>query len=326
MTLRQELGQVSWFIKEQFTPSVLRKRIRTWRGVRLPRLPRRTTAPGSVWAVTMVKDEADILGATLDHLLSQGVDHVIVSDNLSSDDTPQIIARYAARSDGRVHAATDAEPAYFQAEKMSRLVHAAWRAGADWVIPFDADEFWFAEGQTLREYLAGLSGRSPEVGVVDARFHHMVPTQPHPADLTGAEFILDATPVKPGKVAVRAHRLATVSVGNHGASRVGVRAGGLHIAHAVYRGPEQVARKVRQGAAAVMLTRPGDEIARHWRAGSALGDAAVQEVWANISAGRPDERLNYRAFGPMVRLRPLTWSSWDPDGLIPTGIEPRVFQ
>lgn len=319
--VKEELGQLSWFVREQFAPDVLRKRWRSWRGTRLPRLPRRPVVPGSVWAVTMVRDEADIITAVLDHLFAQGVDHVIVADNGSADATPRLLAEYAA-ADPRLHLAYDAEPAYFQAEKMSLLVHAAWRAGADWIVPFDADEFWFAEGRTVKEYLTDLGGRLPEVGMARARWYHMVPTVPNPMNLRDATFVLDSTPVRPGKVAVRSHRFATVSVGNHGAQRVGALVDGLHIAHAIFRGPGQVARKVRQGTEAVLLTNPGDDIAVTWRVGSRLGDDVVAEVWDNISAGRPDARLNYRALGPMVRVHPLTWESWDPDGEVPRDIEP----
>lgn len=314
--LAEHLHQASWNFGELRKPDVARKTLAARRGLTLPRLPRARRGDVPLWAVTMVRDEADIIGLTVDHLLSQGVDQILVADNRSVDGTRELLEARAA-ADPRIHVAIDREPAYFQAEKMTRLVQAASRAGAAWVIPFDADEFWFAEGRTLRDFFTELGRRRPPVGIVRADFLHMVPEAAHPEDLAAATFVMDATPSIPGKVAVRGHRWARVTVGNHFGARVGERVDGLFIAHALYRGPAQVARKVRQGTEAVMLTRPGDEIAPHWRAGNALDDAVVAEVWDNLSHGRPDERLNYRAAGPMVRVQPLTWSTWDPDREVP---------
>jgi hypothetical protein len=257
----------------------------------------------------MVRDEVDILDATLDHLFSQGVDHLLVSDNRSVDGTLELLRQRAAR-DRRLHLAIDREPAYYQGEKMSRLVRAASRAGADWVIPFDADEFWFARDETVAAYLRRIAMESPDAGIVSAAFHHMVPVSDAPHDWPETEFVLDSTPAVPGKVAVRGHVLAGVHVGNHFAMRVGSRHTGLFIAHAVFRSPEQVARKVRQGAAAVMLTDPGDEIAPYWRAGSALDDAGILRVWERMRQGLPEPQFGVPAIGPMHRVRPIQWERW----------------
>lgn len=115
---------------------------------------------------------------------------------------------------------------------------------------------------------------------------------------------------------MRAHPFATLHVGNHFAQRVGSHAGGLHIAHAAFRGPAQVARKLRQGAAAVMLTDPGEEIAPYWRAGAALGDVEIQQAWEHVSRGEPEPRIGIPAAGPMVLAHPLRWQRWDPEGEI----------
>ena len=41
--------------------------------------------------VCMVRDEADVIGTVCAHLLAEGVDRLIVADNLSSDDTRDIL-------------------------------------------------------------------------------------------------------------------------------------------------------------------------------------------------------------------------------------------
>ncbi|MFV0452561.1 MAG: glycosyltransferase [Propioniciclava sp.] len=312
--LRSHLGQLSWSVRSFGSPSRLARLTRVVRAMQWPDLP---AAPGSIWGVTMVRDEQDIIAATIGHLFDQGVDHVLVADNRSTDATGAILRRLAA-ADPRVHVAYDAEPGYYQSEKMTVLAHAAWRSGAAWIIPFDADEFWFARGRKLAEHLRDLPA---EVGVVKAAFHNMVKEDPD-AELAGASFRMDPVPHRPGKVAFAAHRLAVVSAGNHGVARVGALTDGLFIAHAAYRGPGQVARKLRQGAAAVMLTRPGDTIARHWRSGGSLSDESIAEVWSRIAAGGSDDRIGWHVAGTPVAVRPLDWPTWDPEGQIPADVEP----
>ncbi len=311
VTAREELGQVSWFLRKYRSPRRWATQVGVIRRMTLPTLPRARRRPGEIWGVSVVRDELDVLPLVIDHLFAQGVAHVLIADNRSKDGTREFLTELAAR-DARVHVALDEEPAHHQSEKMTWLAHHAWRAGADWIVPFDADEFWFAPGRRLAEALGASSA-----GIVHAHFHHMVPVEPGPSDLVSAEFILDATGSRPGKVALRAHPLAEIGPGNHTASRVGGEAVGLAIAHAQYRSPTQVARKMRQGHAAAQLT--GEDLSwfsPHWASGAALSDPEILEVWDNISHGRPDPRIDYRAVGPMLRLRPLSWSTWDPDGQV----------
>jgi hypothetical protein len=61
----------------------------------LPRLPRSRRA-GTVWAISMARNEIDVLALVLDHLEAQGVDHVLVSDNGSTDGTLELLQDRAA--------------------------------------------------------------------------------------------------------------------------------------------------------------------------------------------------------------------------------------
>jgi hypothetical protein len=79
-------------------------------------------------------------------------------------------------------------------------------------------------------------------------------------------------------------------------------------------------RKVRQGTKAAELT--GDDIAEltpHWASASGLGDDEVIGMWTRISRGEAEPRLGFDATGPMVHVRPGTWSTWDPDGVLAAG-------
>jgi Glycosyl transferase family 2 len=307
--VRSELGQFSWVARNYASADRLRRQVSVVRQMQLPDLPRGRRGEGAVWAVSVVRDEVDVVGATIEHLLRQGIDNVLVADNGSVDGTVDLLTELSAR-EPRVHLAHDGERAHHQSEKITWLAHLAWRHGADWVVPFDADELLFAENSALAPWL-----RQQSATVVHASFHHMVATSPTHDVQAATEFVLDATSDSPGKVVARSHPLLEVIPGNHAVSRVGQHTRGLHIAHAIYRSPTQVARKFRQGMAAAEAGRgtwPGE----HWVKGSALGDADVAEVWAAISNGRPEPRINFSAIGPMVRVQPFGWPTWDPDGVL----------
>ncbi|MGQ4552560.1 glycosyltransferase family 2 protein [Dermabacteraceae bacterium CCM 9519] len=275
----------------------------------LPPLPRK--APG-VWAVSVVRDELDVLPSVLDHLFAQGVDHVLIADNRSQDGTREYL-RKRSLQDPRLHVALDEEVAHTQFAKVTYLAHKASLAGAEWIIPFDGDEFWFAPEGTLKEWLTERSENK-----IYAAFHHMVPLQPvKGSEIVEATFMMDTAASVPSKVAFRSHPFAWVYPGNHEVKRVGTWTNGLHIAHAQYRSPVQVARKVRQGTASSALTGEDlDWFSPHWAKASRLSDEEIHDVWRNISSGKPDTRIEYKATGPMVEVRPLKWRTWDEDGTI----------
>ena len=308
-SLRAQLGQLRWSAREFRDPRRWGRLARAVRRVDLPELPRHRRRPGEVWAVSTVRDERDVVGAVIEHLLDQGVDHVLVADNRSTDGTYELLTGLA-RSDARVHVARDREPVHIQSEKNTHLAFRAWRAGADWVIPFDGDEFWFARGQRLADFL-----REQTDDVLFGSFLHMVTVTPAD-DARDATYLLDAAPAFPSKVAFRSHPLVVVHHGNHDVARVGARSRGLYVAHAIYRSEEQVARKLRQGLAAARRA-PAPVLGEHWRAGGTLSDDVIHEVWRTITSGDPDERIRWKATGPMVPVRPGRWPTWDPDGVVP---------
>ena len=311
--VRSHFGQVVWAVRQFRGRGRLYAQIRVNRRLTLPDLPRRRARPGQIWAVSVVRDEADIIGQSIAHLFAQGVDQVLVADNGSQDGTRQLLETLA-QQDARVHLAVDDEPAHLQGQKITRLARAAWRSGADWVLPFDADEFFFARGESVAEFL-----RHQPADIVHVAMHHVVPAV---ADAIGPDSTVwfDCHDSFPGKVVFRSHPLAVVAQGNHSVARVGRATTGLFMVHAQYRGPHQVARKIRQGAAAEALAaqavalRTGD----HWEAGAALTDEEVQDVWRALSTGLPEPRLKYLAIGPVIEVQPFRWQTWDPRGEVAT--------
>jgi glycosyltransferase involved in cell wall biosynthesis/predicted O-methyltransferase YrrM len=98
----------------------------------------------------IVRNEADILRLNLLHHLHAGIDRLLVVDNGSSDGTRQILDEFAAG--GRVAVAHFDGP-FRQAELTTALAQEAYLQGADWVLPIDADEFWYAPVGDLRSVL-----------------------------------------------------------------------------------------------------------------------------------------------------------------------------
>jgi glycosyl transferase family 2 len=85
-----------------------------------------------------VKDEADLIARTLEHLFAIGVDFVVVCDIESSDGTTDVLERYRLR--GKIW--------YFQLgqhasqEEWERAnLELLGQTDADWIIFLDADEF-----------------------------------------------------------------------------------------------------------------------------------------------------------------------------------------
>lgn len=102
----------------------------------------------------MVRDEADVIRAMLEHHRAQGIDRVIVTDNGSVDGTTEILEEYV--SDGFVDLRFDPVHRKQQSEVVTGMAREAFtRYQADWVINADADEFWVARNpeRTVRQAL-----------------------------------------------------------------------------------------------------------------------------------------------------------------------------
>lgn len=88
----------------------------------------------------MVRDEADVIAAAIEHHLAQGFDRILVTDNASVDGTREILEDYS-----RVAPVTvwdDPEHRKQQSQVVTRMARLARvQFGADWVVNSDADEF-----------------------------------------------------------------------------------------------------------------------------------------------------------------------------------------
>jgi hypothetical protein len=117
-----------------------------------------------IFGFCMVRNEPDIVRLSVLHHLRTGVDHVLLVDNRSSDETRKVVEELGCGS--RVTAWRD-ESEWYQEAMFTELAREAFRLGADWVVPFDADEFWVAPGTGLRALLSTTDAGALEAPVVN---------------------------------------------------------------------------------------------------------------------------------------------------------------
>ncbi len=201
-------------------------------------------------AISMVRDEADIIRSTVLLLLEQGC-RVVIADNGSVDATRDVLA------DLPVLIVDDPDPAYNQAAKMTALAAAHAESG-EWVVPFDADEHW----------------------------HHLhLLTDAHDVALAAPHVHIGSESIGPEpfpKVAFRWQPGVTIDMGNHGCNGAGHRIlRGLEVCHHQYRSLEQVRRKVRNGTEAYSHTTLPPVFGSHWRALAALTDEQLEKWWVD---------------------------------------------
>lgn len=238
----------------------------------------------STIAVTMVKNEQDILQPVLEHMISQ-VDHVIIADNMSTDNTAEILRGFG----DTITVLQDDDPAYEQSRKMSALAERALLMGAEWVVPFDADEYWYSPHyDTISQCLANLS----HYRIAHANLYNHIatgddPNNDNPLKRMGWRF---KDPGALPKVACRAAGDLVIHMGNHGAEYTDDLTVApktindqLVVRHFPYRSPEQFIQKVRQGAWALQQADLAHNVGEHWRNYASLletnGPAAIYDVF-----------------------------------------------
>lgn len=226
----------------------------------------------------LVKDEADIIGWNLDWLLTQ-VDFVYAQDNASTDGTREILGRRSASND-RIQVVDDFETGYWQSIKTTDLAQEAYANGHDWVVPVDADEFWYATDQrTIKQYLEGMA---PDVMMVEAELFNHIPsasddkTEPNPFErICWRQREKGALP----KVACRTRPDLVIEAGNHSARVAGqaLKAGGLCVRHFSWRTRDQYLRKIRNGQRAYAATDLPWSTGEHWRMWAEHPDEAIRD-------------------------------------------------
>lgn len=235
-----------------------------------------------VWAVGMMRDEADVARHVIEHLDAEAVSGIIVADNRSTDGT--LGELQAAKRDANcpVVILEDPDVGYYQSRKMTSLAAQAASMGADWIIPFDADEIWVAPDR-LGIFIADSPADIVTAEILNHFATALDGTDPVPFRAMTYRH-RDAAPLV--KVAFRWHDSVVVHQGNHGVTysdHTPIVANGLQVRHFPYRSREQFARKARNGAEAYKATDLPESEGAHWRQYGELldryGPHALDEVW-----------------------------------------------
>lgn len=247
----------------------------------------------AVVGISMVKDEGDVIEQTVGLMLGE-LDHVVIADNASTDGTRDILERLR-RCGEPITIVDDPEPGYFQSRKMTALAHRAARDhGADWVVPFDADERWYSPFGRIADVL-----RENSASIASAALYDHVATGDDPAaGPLDSMFWRRRDPAPLPKVACRPYAPVTIHQGNHGAD-YGDRVDGLLVVrHFPYRSAEQMIRKARNGGAAYAATDLPEDQGKHWRDYNRLSDEQLADVFREFFWARRPERDPSLIFDP----------------------------
>lgn len=258
---------------------------------------------GTTVGITMVRNEADVIGGTLTHMADE-VDYLLVLDNGSDDGTREILDSL----DLPMTVIDDQEIGYYQSVKMSRLAAEAGKAGAAWIVPFDADEIWYHPRGRLRDVLAAYPAAVTSCGATLYN-HYRTALDETDQDPFRSMVWRALTPGALPKVAFRYQEGAVIGQGNHSVALPEPGSGdiGIEIRHFMIRSVDQFVSKVRQGARAYAATNLPEDQGAHWRAWGKLLDAGGPDVLAQVY------QQHYWYLSPIDRglvLDPAPYQRW----------------
>ena len=257
----------------------------------------------------LVRNNQDIVASNIDYHLAMGVDHVIVTDNLSTDDTRNIVLRYVDR--GVATLLDESADDYNQSVWVTRMARLACsELAADWVINADVDEFWWPLEADLKQTLLSVP---TDIGGLEAKRVNFLPMHVG-TDLFWQNMIWRDVCSRnalgeplPGKVAHRAATDVVVHSGNHSvaSAKLGpVKAEErITIFHFPYRSFEQVRDKIRLGGAAFQRNKQlPPEIGHVWRRLYEIEQRGGLEAWyEQLSHGDDPDLSSGVARGEVVK-------------------------
>jgi glycosyltransferase involved in cell wall biosynthesis len=264
-------------------------------------------------ALLGVKDEVEVIGATINQLRSIGVDLIIAYDDGSTDGTLDVLEALKSKDHVWVVNVERAEP---WKEAITETWRLAWarKANADWVLFSDADEFWIPATGSLRDC---CSLANTDILTVDrfnvplTRRRPLVPDELSPSSygdlllcvktIPDFHLYIEQHPETPWilgasiapKVLARRDVIGRVGAGGHAVEPIGdrpwrrARPADLLIAHLPFTTYERFERKVRNIGEVIRVCPEffSGYVAWHWRR------------WASmLKAGRLREEFEHQMF------------------------------
>lgn len=238
----------------------------------LPCTLRRTPHPRLVMTL-LVKNEEELLAENLEYHHAQGVDAFIITDNNSTDRTPDIIEHYRQRG-WVVEVIRETATDYSQKQWVDRMVMLAkTRHHADWVINADADEFWYSPHHNLKYELTqthanvmqcSIRNVLPEEGKPWYAWRHTVRCVPDPEAYDLSPYTIFNRQTQ--KVMHRTDGYLQISMGNHKVSMLPRRMAHSEVIifHFNIRTRQQFLTKMINGGRQ-LEQRKSKHGGRHWR-------------------------------------------------------------
>jgi glycosyltransferase involved in cell wall biosynthesis len=220
----------------------------------------------------MMRDEEDIVRESVAHMAAQ-VDEVVVLDNRSRDATPDIVRSLGAR------VVDTPDRGFYQAQRLTELAR---MLRTEWVVPFDADEIWLTR---RREPLSEVLARLPRQALVCEAlvFTHVATGLDEPGPPVASIQHRRPEFERHRSVACRVRPDLEITPGLHTArygGRVVLKADGLvEVRHFPARSPEQLIRKIRNGAEAYEATDLPHAENHRWRRQAELSDEELRELF-----------------------------------------------
>ncbi len=221
----------------------------------------------------LVKNEEALLEQNLIFHKKMGVDAFIITDNNSSDSTPDIIRKYTEKG-WVVDVINETATNYEQKTWVDRMI---WRAKtlfkADWIINADADELWYSPSGNLKHELSNT-----RCNIIDCEMRSMYPeenkpfylwskavkTVPNPDDYDLSVYSLFERQNK--KVIHKAKGYIQISMGNHKVKMLPQQSGnaGIRVYHYNVRGRQPFIEKMINGGKQ-LEQRNKRHGGRHWK-------------------------------------------------------------
>lgn len=227
---------------------------------------------GKLLMTLLTRNEEDILPHFLRFHRAQGVDHFIVTDNLSTDSTIAILRDYEEM--GWLTLLEEHSDDYDQEAWVTKMARIAAEPcySANWIIHSDADEFWVSQSGCLRDYFSSVD---PKFNIVSAKRHNFIAVRGGP-ELWYDNMVHRCAislnyrgKLLPDKIAHRPCLDVTVAQGNHSVSGIAnplIYHDGIEILHFPVRSLRQVEQKIRFGGAAYARnTRQSADVGLGWR-------------------------------------------------------------
>jgi hypothetical protein len=251
----------------------------------------------NLFMTLLVRDEEDIVAANILYHLSRGVDHIIVTNNCSVDDTREILQEFERA--GQITLIDEDEDDFSQFRWVTRMARLAQKMGADWVINNDADEMWWSVEGDLKSVLAAVP---PAYGCVTVQRMNALPLRSlsdHPFEAMRFRDVQSVNGLGqrlPPKVAHRAVVDVCVQQGNHCvlAPSLGpsVSTSRIVISHFPYRSYPQFERRIASGGAAYLRnTALPPSVGAVWREFYERLRAGTLRVWYDELRYADDPRL-----------------------------------